>query len=115
MTLATRVFDPLPQNHVATTLAMDGNGARRQAAQPGVKTASRRQRCGMKLGIAAGQPHAIGAGIGRFVAERREDEDLSAGRPPAIEQMGIEKGEGAVPGDRDTLSRWRMFLRRTGG
>src|SRR5262249_57315367 len=51
----------------------------------------------------------------RVVEERRRDEDLGAGGPPAIEQMGIEKGEGAVPGDRDTLSRWRMFLRRTGG
>ena len=104
MALSGRILHPRAQHHVAPTLTMNGNGALGQRAQPVVKTMRRRQCSRVQLGIAAGQPYRIGSGIGRLVGQRRERQDLRAGRPPAIEQMRIDEGESAILGERDTLA-----------
>jgi hypothetical protein len=82
---------------------MDENRAACQRAQPLVETTRRRQCSGVKLGIAAGQPDRIGAGIGCLVGKRRKGQDLRTGRAPAIEQVGIDEGEGRSR-QRDALS-----------
>src|SRR5262245_28901147 len=108
MPLPVSVLDPLSQHHVAAALTVNGNGSLSQGPETALKTMRRRQRCGMELRIAAGQPYRIRARIRRLVGERREGENLGAGFTPAIEQMRIEKGEGAIVRDRNALARWRQ-------
>ena len=50
----------------------------------------------MQLGIAAGQPADIATVRRRFILQRRERHDLGAGPPPAIEHMGVDKGERVI-------------------
>ena len=101
MTPAFCILDPLPQHHVAPTLAVNWNGAAGQRAQPVVKTMRRRQCSSVQLGIAARQPDHIGSGIGRLVGQWRERQDRSTCRTPAVEQMRIDEGESAILGERE--------------
>src|SRR5271166_1028769 len=73
--------------------------------QPGAKARGRRQRPGVELRIAAGQPAAIAVFGRRLVGERRERDDLRAGRPPALDDVGIDEGEGRVAGEGNAFAR----------
>ncbi len=61
----------------------------------------------MQLGIAAGQPTAVGRRVRRLVRERREGQDRRPRRPPGHDQMRIDEGEGRVAGERDPHPRRR--------
>ena len=59
----------------------------------------------MELRIAARQPDEVGVGRRRFVGKRREGHDFGAGGTPALDEMRIDEGEGAVAREGDALRR----------
>ena len=82
--------------------ARAGAGARlRKARQPRAKARGRGKRAGMEFRIAAGKPAAVAALRRRLVGERREGDDLRAGRSPALDDVGIDEGKGRVAGERN--------------
>ena len=82
MPVSVGILKPSPQHHIATTLAVDGNGAARKPLETFPETVGRRQRARMQLWIAAGQPDRVGGTIGSLVGQRRERNDLRARKPP---------------------------------
>lgn len=101
------VGQALPQNHEAAAFTMDGTGIG-ELPQTRQKTRGPGQSPGMKLGIAARQPAAIG-GIGwGCVSQRRKGQDLCPGGAPACQLMRIEKAERRVLRQRDALAGGRQ-------
>ena len=62
----------------------------------------------MQFRIASRQPTAVGAVRRRLVGERRERYDLGAGLAPCVNYMRIDKAEGLIACERDTLARRRQ-------
>ena len=102
---------PLAQHHVAAAFAMDRPGLRK-TRQPGAKPGRRRERAGMELRIAAGQPAGIAVARRRLVGKRREGDDLGAGAPPAVENVRIDEAEGLIERERDALAGRRQRWHR---
>ena len=69
--LAGGILEALAEHHVAAALAMHRAGLG-EAPQPRRKSPRGRERIGVQLRIAAGQPAAIGTLGRRLVGERRE-------------------------------------------
>ncbi len=108
-----RIFEALPQHHVAAALTVH-RPRLRELREPVPKSMRGRERAGMQLRIAAGQPAHIAVRRRRLVRERRKGRDLRTRFAPACEQVRVYEGEGRVRRDRDALARRRQRCRSAG-
>ena len=101
---AVLVDQRLAERHVSAAFAVD-RLCLGVFAQGGAEPRGGGQFASVQFGIAAGQPDEIGIGVGRFIGEGREGQDLGPGGVPAFQQVRIGKAEGGVAGDGDALRR----------
>ena len=97
---AIRIFEALPEHHVAAALPVHGT-RRGEARESLAELRGSGEPSGMKLGIAARKPAAIAIIRWRLIGEWREGNDLRAGAPPAVEHMRVDEAEGLVLRERD--------------
>ena len=79
---AVGIFEAFAEHHVAAALAMHRRVVC-EAREPGAKTLRGRQRAGVQLRIAAGQPAAVAASAGGASSASGENGTISA---PAVRQ-----------------------------
>ena len=105
----------LPQDHIATAFAID-----QRATVAGFEEARFEARgvgdgFAVQFGIAAGEENRVGIFIGRFIPQGRKKAQRCACSVPASEQVGINKGEGCIVGDGDSLAEGREAGHRGSG
>src|SRR5215472_2602153 len=97
----------LAEHHIAAAFAIDRLPIRGSASKAGDEGVCGSEPLCPKLGVAARQIDRVGARQRRLIRQRREEYELGALAPPAIEQRRVDKAECFVAGYRYALAKRR--------